>query len=58
MERSSYEGHPLGRMEWIRLYGVLTGKEAEAEQIFRENMDALSDVLDMEPSGKTVAFSM
>ena len=56
VERSSYEGHPLGRMEWIRLYGVLTGKEAEAEQIFRENMDALSDVLDMEPSGKTAAF--
>ena len=56
VERSSYEGHPLGRMEWIRLYGVLTGKEAEAEQVFRENMDALSDVLDMEPSGKTVAF--
>ena len=51
VERSSYEGHPLGRMEWIRLYGVLTGKEAEAEQIFRENIDALSDVLDMEPSG-------
>ena len=56
VERSSYEGHPLGRMEWIRLYGVLTGKEAEAEQVFRENMDALSDVLDMEPSGKTAAF--
>ena len=56
VERSSYEEHPLGRMEWIRLYGVLTGKEAEAEQVFRENMDALSDVLDMEPSGKTVAF--
>lgn len=56
VERSSYEGHPLGRMEWIRLYGVLTGKEAEAEQVFRENMNALSDVLDMEPSGKTAAF--
>ena len=56
VERSSYEEHPLGRMEWIRLYGVLTGKEAEAEQIFRENIDALSDVLDMEPSGKTAAF--
>mgnify|MGYP002422208202 FL=1 len=23
VERSSYEEHPLGRMEWIRLYGVL-----------------------------------
>lgn len=56
VERSSYESHPLGRMEWIRLYGVLTGKEAEAEKVFHENMDALSDVLDMEPSGKTAAF--
>ena len=23
VERSSYEGHPLGRMEWLKLYGVL-----------------------------------
>ena len=27
VERSSYEADPLGRMEWIKLYGVLTGKE-------------------------------
>ena len=58
VERSSYESHPLGRMEWIRLYGVLTGKEEKAEAIFRENLDALSDVLnsDRKPSGKTAAF--
>ena len=55
VERSSYESHPLGRMEWIRLYGLLTGKE-EADQIFQENMNALSDVLAMKPSGKTAAF--
>ena len=23
VERSSYERHPLGRMEWLKLYGVL-----------------------------------
>ena len=23
VERSSYESHPLGRMEWVKLYGVL-----------------------------------
>ena len=56
VERSSYENHPLGRMEWIRLYGVLTGKEEEAEAIFKQNVDSLSDVLDMVPSGKTAAF--
>ena len=22
VERSSYESHPLGRLEWIRLYGL------------------------------------
>ena len=27
VERSSYESHPLGRMEWIKLYAVLLGKE-------------------------------
>ena len=26
VERSSYEEHPLGRLEWIRLYGLLYGK--------------------------------
>ncbi len=29
VETSSYEAHPLGRLEWIKLYGVLFGKEAE-----------------------------
>ena len=31
VEYSSYEPHPLGRLEWIKLYGVLFGKAA-AEQ--------------------------
>ena len=26
IERSSYESHPLGRLEWIRFFGVLSGK--------------------------------
>ncbi len=33
-ERSSYEKNPLGRLEWIKLYGVLLGKESEAEEFF------------------------
>ena len=34
VEYSSYETHPLGRVEWIRLYGLLSGREKEAETFF------------------------
>jgi len=34
VERSSYEEDPLGRLEWIKLYGVLLQKEEEAEAYF------------------------
>ncbi len=29
------EPHPLGRVEWLRFYGMLTGKEKMADSIFR-----------------------
>ena len=35
VEYSSYEPHPLGRVEWIRIWGLLTGHAAEAEAFFR-----------------------
>jgi len=56
VERSSYESHPLGRMEWIKLYGVLTGRQAEAEEFFQQQMERLAPVLEQENTGKTVAF--
>lgn len=34
VERSSYESDPLGRLEWIKLYGLLFGKEEEAGVFF------------------------
>ncbi|MEE3354965.1 MAG: ABC transporter substrate-binding protein [Candidatus Weimeria sp.] len=34
VEMSSYETSPLGRLEWIKLYGVLLGKEKKAEAFF------------------------
>lgn len=43
VERSSYESHPLGRMEWIKLYGVLLGKVREAEAFFAEQTAGLPD---------------
>lgn len=56
VERSSYESHPLGRMEWLKLYGVLLGKEDQAQERFRQALDRLPPVLDQEGTGKTVAF--
>lgn len=56
VERSSYESHPLGRMEWLKLYGVLLGKTELAETLFREQTEDLEDVMDHKPTGKTVAF--
>ena len=48
-ERSSYEKDPLGRLEWIKLYGVLLGKEKEAESFFvreEEKVNALTQELE------------
>ena len=58
VERSSYESHPLGRTEWMKLYAVLLGKEDVAEKAFKEQTDKLDKVLtsDDKDTGKTVAF--
>ncbi len=56
VERSSYEGHPLGRMEWIKLYGVLLGKEEEAGRYFEEQAEDLEAIMNQGQTGKTAAF--
>lgn len=48
VERSSYEAHPLGRLEWIKLYGLLAGREDEAESFFSEQEEKLESVIDDE----------
>ncbi len=48
VEYSSYESHPLGRVEWVKFYGALLGKEEEAEQIFQEQMAILEKVREEE----------
>ncbi|MDD2971887.1 MAG: ABC transporter substrate-binding protein [Lachnospiraceae bacterium] len=56
VDHSSYESHPLGRTEWVKLYGALTGKD-EAAQIAFEEQEALYRQLgDVKATGKTVAF--
>lgn len=56
VERSSYESHPLGRLEWIKLYGLLLDKEEEAEACFEEQAEKAEQVMGQENTGKTAAF--
>ena len=56
VERSSYEGSPLARMEWIKLYGILLGKESLAQQVFAQQVDRITPLLDQPSTGKTCAF--
>ena len=56
VDYSSYESDPLGRMEWIKLYGALLDKEEEAARIFDEEVAAVQSVLNQTNTGKTVAF--
>lgn len=56
IEYSSYESHPLGRVEWIKFFGALLGKEQEAEAVFAEQAAILNKVTADEKTDKTVAF--
>ena len=56
LDYSSYESHPLGRVEWVKFYGVLLGKEEEAERIFTDQAAILERVSASESTDKTVAF--
>lgn len=56
IDLSSYEEHPLGRVEWIRLYGVLLGREDAAGAAFRAQTKMVEQVTEKEISKKSVAF--
>lgn len=48
IERSAYEENPLGRLEWIKFYGVLFDKECEAESFFDNKIKEVKTVLETE----------
>lgn len=56
IEYSSYESHPMGRVEWVKFFGALLGKEEQAEKIFDEQISILNQVLTDRKTDKTVAF--
>lgn len=56
IERSSYEKHPLGRLEWIKLFGVLFGREQQAKEFFDAQVAHIEPILEKEKTGLSVAF--
>ena len=56
VDRSSYESNPLGRTEWIKLYGVLTGKEEEANAFFEKQKESVAELENYSSTGKVAAF--
>ena len=56
VDRSSYESNPLGRMEWIKFYAEMIGKEDEAKAFFDEQKAKIEGLEDFENTEKTVAF--
>lgn len=56
VDYSSYEEEPLGRTEWVKLYGLLAGREEEAEAAFARQQEAFAAIGEAEDTGKTVAF--
>ena len=56
VERSSYETHPLGRTEWVKLYGALLDREDEAAAFFDSQAAVIDQLRDFPVTEKTVAF--
>ncbi|MGN0708645.1 MAG: ABC transporter substrate-binding protein, partial [Anaerovoracaceae bacterium] len=56
VDYSSFESDPLGRTEWIKVYGVITGHEKQAEAFFEKQKKIINKIKQYKSTGKTVAF--
>lgn len=56
VDQASMEPHPLGRTEWIKLYGALLNEEERAQALFSQQAAYLNAAPGTAQSGKTVAF--
>ncbi len=56
IDRSSYEQEPLGRCEWVKVYGVIAGKDEAASEIFSEQEQHVESLDLSDVSGKNVAI--
>ena len=53
---ASNEEHPLGRTEWVRVYGALLDKEEEADAFFKEQTKILDSMEGLENTGQSVVY--
>ncbi len=56
VDMSSFESNPLGRMEWIKFFAEMVGKEEEAKAFFDEQKAKVEALNDFPNTEKTVAF--
>ncbi len=56
VEKSSNESHPLGRIEWILVYGCLFNKLDYARSYFQSRLDKVKFIDQSEDKKTTVAF--
>ena len=56
IDRASYETNPLGRMEWIKLYGEMIDRQEAAADYFNAQISKVDELSSLENTGKTVAF--
>ncbi|MBR4203854.1 MAG: ABC transporter substrate-binding protein [Clostridia bacterium] len=56
LDQSAQEEHPLGRVEWAKLYGAIFNKEEAAEEVFNTQDQYVEELLKAEKTGKSVAM--
>ena len=55
IEYSSYEPHPLGRTEWMKLFAAMINREEQAEAVFNEKVKIMDAIEQFPKTDKTVA---
>lgn len=56
IDNSSYETHPLGRSEWIKVYAEMLGESEKANELFAEQIKYLEDIKVTDDAKKSVVF--
>ena len=56
VDRSSYETHPLGRCEWVKVYARIAGCPELGEKLFDEQKKHFDELNTVQSSGKTAVF--
>ena len=56
VEYSSYEKHPLGRSEWVKVFGAIAGRDDAAAAAFSEQEEIYNAIPDKNNTGSNVVF--